>query len=118
LLRGDWNLDGSLSNTDIQAMLDALVNLEGYRTAHGLTQAHLHAVGDIDGSSAVTNADIQAMLDLLTSGGGTSAQQIALQVFGDEHYLDTYASSVPEPTSLALLTLSGIALARRRENRH
>jgi hypothetical protein len=74
--RGDWNRDGSLTNTDIQAMLDALVDLEGYRAAHGLSDDELRLIGDANSDGSVTNADIQALLDLLTSGGSqtTSTQ--------------------------------------------
>jgi hypothetical protein len=68
-VRGDLNLDGQLSNTDIQALLDALVDLDGYKTSHSLSDADLVAVGDIDGNGSVSNTDIQALLDLLTSGG-------------------------------------------------
>jgi hypothetical protein len=68
--RGDWNRDGSLTNTDIQAMLDALVDLEGYQASHNLSDDELRLIGDVNNDGAVTNADIQALLDLLTSGGG------------------------------------------------
>jgi hypothetical protein len=73
-------------------------------------------VGDIDGDGSVDNADIQAMLDLLTSGGGMSVQQIALEIFGDEHYLDAYATNVPESASLGLLTMGGVAMFGRRRS--
>jgi hypothetical protein len=73
LVLGDLNLDGVRTNTDIQAMLDALVNLDGYKASHYLLDADLISVADVDGNGAVGNTDIQALLDLLTSAGGLTA---------------------------------------------
>ena len=66
LLRGDFNLDGRVTNTDIQAMLDALTNLNAYKTAHGLSDTDLLTIGDINRDGAVTTADVSALLKLLT----------------------------------------------------
>jgi hypothetical protein len=71
--RGDWNRDGALTNLDIQAMLDALVDLEGYQASHNLSDDELRLIGDVNNDGSVTNADIQALLDLLTGGGGQTA---------------------------------------------
>jgi MYXO-CTERM domain-containing protein len=115
LLLGDWDFSGTVQNADIQAMLDALVDLDGYKAEHGLDDEELKEVGDLDGDDAVTNADIQAMLDYLTGGGGLAEiQALSLEVFGDAHVLDGYASSVPEPASLALAGMAGVTLLRRR----
>jgi hypothetical protein len=114
-LLGDWDFSDAVTNTDIQAMLDALVNLEGYKAEHSLTDEELQQIGDLNGDDAVTNADIQAMLDFLTGGGGLAEiQALSLEVFGDANYLNGVVSRVPEPSSLALVVLGGILIARLR----
>jgi hypothetical protein len=113
LLLGDFDQNGQVSNTDIQAMLDALTNVEGYKAQHGLTDAQLLRIADLDGNGAFTNADIQAMLDRLTGGGSQTVADISLELFGDAHYLDGVVAQVPEPASLGLL-LAGSAVVRAR----
>jgi hypothetical protein len=95
-------------------MLDALVNVDGYRAAHGLSESGFKLVGDMDLSGAVTNADIQALLNRLTGQSGQSVREISLEVFGDEDFLEAYTASVPEPATFALLAVGGVALLRRR----
>jgi hypothetical protein len=116
-LAGDFNLDELLTNADIQAMLDALVDLDGYRSAHGLSEADLRHIGDLDGGGQVTNSDIQAMLDLLTGQSGQSVADISLEVFGSASCIDAYAAQVPEPQTLGILGMAGtvfVALRRAR----
>ena len=73
LLPGDFNRDGHVDVADISAMLGALVDLKGYELSHGLTDAQLQVIGDLDGDFQLTNADIQPLLDLLSGGSGTMA---------------------------------------------
>jgi hypothetical protein len=114
LIKGDWDLSGEVTNADIQAMLDALVDLDGYKAAHELSDAELLLVGDIDDNGAVSNADIQAMLDDLTGGGGLAEiQALSLEVFGDAHVLDQHATHVPEPASAVILAMAGACLLVR-----
>jgi hypothetical protein len=114
-LEGDFNLDKAVTNVDIQAMLDALTNLDGYQSSRGLSDSELRVIGDIDHNGAVANADIQALLNLLTGGGSAAVRALSLEVFGDESYLDAVAASVPEPgTLMALATGAGIVWTRRR----
>ena len=53
------------------------------------------AIGDFTGDGLLTNGDIAGFVDLLTGGAPS-------------------ASIIPEPTSLALLGLGGLMIARRR----
>ena len=78
-VRGDLNLDGQLSNLDIQSMLAALVDVNGYQSAHNLSAVDFAAVADVNGDGHVTNADLQALLSLLTSGGGGTGSAVAVQ---------------------------------------
>jgi hypothetical protein len=96
-LLGDFNLDGSLTPGDIQAMLLALVNLADFQWRKGVSNADLLAIGDLNSDNKVTNGDIQSLLNLLASGEGSVA-------------------AVSEPGSGALL-LAGLMLVggvRRR----
>ena len=84
VLLGDVNLDGIVDTLDIQPFVDLL--------AGGGFQAE----ADIDENGVVDTLDIQPFVDIV-SGGSVAA-----------------ANAVPEPTSLALIGLGGLALIRRR----
>ena len=96
---GDFNRDGALSITDLQAMLKALTDLNMWKSSYDASDADLLAIGDLDHSGAVTNRDVQGLLNLLASqSGGTMA-------------------AVPEPSSLMLMAC-GMTLCwcRQRKN--
>ena len=76
---GDFNFDGKVTNADIQPMLDALANVNGYKSTHLLVDADLLALGDFNHDASFTTADISAYLKWL-------ANPTAIQ-------------PVPEPTS-------------------
>jgi fibronectin-binding autotransporter adhesin len=101
-LRGNFNLDGTVDNADIGAMLKALTDLNGYvnggNSLHvNLSNGDLLALGDFDGSGTITNRDIQPMLAYIGGLAGSGS-----------------LSSVPEPASWLLLAVGGaFALARR-----
>lgn len=103
---GDFNLSGETTNDDIQAMLDALVDLESYKSANGLSDVDLLAIGDINGLGGVTNDDIQPLLDLLTGSSLLAANNL---------------QSVPEPSAIALFiagSVGGAGAWRRRTRRN
>jgi T5SS/PEP-CTERM-associated repeat protein len=87
-LRGDFNRDGHVDSSDVTAMLAALVDLNGFTAANGLSTANLLSIADINGDGVVNNADLQGLLTLLKSGGGST-------------------SIVAEPSSLVLLMIGG-----------
>ena len=90
-LSGDFNRDGHVNASDIQGMVAALADLNGYETAESLTDSQLLSIGDVNRDGVVTNADLQALLNLLKSGGSSLA-------------------TVAEPASLALASL-GVSVA-------
>ena len=101
-LRGNFNLDSTVDASDIPAMLQALTDLNAYKNGNNplhilLTASELNAIGDFDNTGAVTNRDIQPMLDYmiaLSAGGSTAA--------------------VPEPSTVALLSLGGVFLVAQQ----
>jgi hypothetical protein len=88
---GDFNSDGHVNAADIPSMMQALTDLNAYKTNYFLSTANLTAIGDFDTDGRFTNADMQGLLSLLASGGGSAA-------------------AVPEPGTLSLLAI-GAALA-------
>jgi fibronectin-binding autotransporter adhesin len=96
---GDWDTNGTLNASDIPAMLQALVNLNAYKTSHSLTNEDFLNIADVNGSGTVTNADMQATLDLLANLG-----------FGS-------LASVPEPSTFVLLGMGAAFLLVRRRQR-
>jgi hypothetical protein len=86
---GDFNGDGHLTAADIPAMEAALANLSAYEATNGAS--YVESIGDINHDGVVNSADLQGLLNLLIAGGGSS-------------------SSVPEPASLALMSLGGLML--------
>jgi hypothetical protein len=95
--KGDWNQDGSLTTADVQAMLNALTDLNVYKQQKNLDNFGLLALGDFNSDGAVNNSDIQRMLNYLAAQGGGSL------------------AAVPEPSAVLLsLTATAIFWMRRR----
>jgi Glycoside hydrolase family 44/Dockerin type I domain/PEP-CTERM motif len=101
---GDVNLDGQVNFADFQALLGVLKNETAYDTAHNLTAANLASLADFNHDGVVDSADILPMEQFLVSGAAGSGTTTA----------------VPEPSTLLLLSLGGLALlaaVKRRSNR-
>lgn len=90
LLLGDINLDGVVDGLDI----DPFVTL--------LTSGGFQAQGDLNSDGVVDGLDIDPFVSVLTGANVSQAQ------------LTTLAAAVPEPSSLLLLGISGLAVLRRR----
>jgi uncharacterized repeat protein (TIGR03803 family) len=89
-LRGDFNLDGQITSADILAMLQSLGDLNTFQDANKLSAEDLLAIGDFNGDGKISNADIQPLLNLIARQSSATAT----------------VASVPEPSSIGLLSLS------------
>ena len=96
-LLGDFNVDSHVNNADIPVLMNALVDLNAYKSANSLTSDDVLNIGDLDLSGNITNADLQGLLDYLKGGHGST-------------------NPVPEPASWLLMGLGIACLAgiRRR----
>jgi hypothetical protein len=109
-VKGDFNLDGKLSNADLQAMLAALQISNAYQSSHNMSNEEFLAICDINGDGVVNAADIPAMEQLLASG-----IQVGNGIFGGGGSLAT----VPEPASAVLAASSfGLLMLGARRRRH
>lgn len=93
-LPGDANLDGTVSLADFLVL----------RANFGADSGHF-TTGDFDQNGTVSLADFL----LLRANFGTSSTYNA----PDAAMMDTWLATVPEPTSLATLSLGGLVLLRR-----
>jgi uncharacterized repeat protein (TIGR03803 family) len=90
---GDFNLDGQVTSADIPAMLQALTDLNTFQADNKLSTEDLLAIGDTNGDGNINNADLQQLLDLIAHPNPGNA-----------------TASVPEPTSIGLLSLGLLGL--------
>jgi GH35 family endo-1,4-beta-xylanase len=91
---GDLDLDGKVTNADLQAELSALADPGGYEASTGLSAADLVTMGDVNGDHAFDVGDLGALMNLLSgsAGGGST-------------------SAVPEPSTFLLYVLGGSTAA-------
>lgn len=98
-LRGDLNLDGSISVADISVLMNALSDLKTYETFHKLTDNALLNIADVNDDGFITNTDIQSLIaEVANAQGGQST-----------------VSAVPEPSAILLAlcgAMAGLALTR------
>jgi hypothetical protein len=109
LPKGDFNLDGELTNADIQAMLAALddpsfQNTNGLTSGNGNTNNPYAGIGDFNGDTFVDAADIRGLLQTL-AGNPVGAGSVA---------------PVPEPSAGVLCALAmavGTVMRRKLKRR-
>jgi len=95
---GDMNGDGHFNAQDISAMQAAIANPAAYEASKNITPAMFLSMADFNGDGKVNGSDLQTMLNDLKSGFGN-------------------ISTVPEPTSMALLSLGGVLVLARCRRR-
>ncbi len=95
IVAGDMNQDGFVSAADVSLMLSALANPSAFESTAHITDGQLHTLGDVNADGMFNNADLQSLLNLLKSGTNSM-------------------DPVPEPSTIALLTLGGLGLLARR----
>ncbi|HEY2761966.1 MAG TPA: hypothetical protein VGI75_14515 [Pirellulales bacterium] len=95
---GDFDLDGRMTNADLQAMISALASPASYKSAHGLSDLQWDQLGDFNGDGSVTVADISPFMQSLAgmSAGGSNV------------------AAVPEPSGLLLASWLATATFLRR----
>jgi hypothetical protein len=131
VLRGDLNSDGNVTASDISQMLTMLTDVNGYQSAHSLSNSALLAMADVNRDGVINNADLQALLIELQNPSAANAPVTASTVLADlttasDHlpvvadYSITFGggslSSVPEPSSLALVAIGSLLVCWRRRN--
>ena len=116
-VKGDFDMDGKLTNADMQSLLNALkginnspTGLDGYQAAHNMSNEEFLAICDVNGDGFVNLKDFSSLQQLLISG-----VQIGNGIFGGGGSL----AAVPEPASIIIggISLLGLILVRRHQRK-
>ena len=62
---GDFDLDGHVTNADLQAMISVLASPASYKASHGLTETQWDELGDFNSDGSVTVGDISSLMQTL-----------------------------------------------------
>jgi fibronectin-binding autotransporter adhesin len=73
ILLGDFNQDGHVDATDLQAEMQALTNVNAYQSGLGLSNSDLLQIADVNADQKFNNADLQGLIAYLQSGHGSMA---------------------------------------------
>jgi hypothetical protein len=107
---GDFDWSGGVNNQDIAGFVQALTNPAAYVAQfEEVDVADLFILGDFTGDNVFNNQDIAGFVSALT-GSRPVAEWSADPTFAP------LLALVPEPSSLGLLGLGGLALVRRRRS--
>ena len=58
VLAGDLSRDGHVDSADIQVMMQALTNPQGYESTYGVSAADLQRIGDVNVDGKFNDADL------------------------------------------------------------
>ena len=106
---GDLDRNSQITVADISALMAALSNLNGYRSANGLSDPTLFDdVADVNGDGKVNNLDIQSLISLVANlaTGSPAPGSIPGNVSSA-----SAVSAVPEPHSVVLFVFGISVLA-------
>ena len=98
---GDFNLDGTVTAADVQAMLTALADPNAFESLHGISASYFATMADVNKDGVVNNADVQALISMVANSGAGGSLSV-----------------VPEPAAGILLLLGAWPiwrLARRSQ---
>ncbi len=119
-VKGDFNLDGKLSSSDLQAALNAIKSqnrvasgslISGYQATHDMSNEEFLAICDINGDGYVNAKDFASLEALLVSG-----IQAGDGIFGGG---GGSVAAVPEPANVVLgaMSLGLFVFAAQRSRR-
>jgi hypothetical protein len=94
-ISGDFDLNGKITNADLQGMLAAIKDLDAFAAANGLSSADALALADINRDGIVNAADVQMLMNMLTQSSNSP-------------------QSVPEPAGWLLMGLAICSLRALR----
>ena len=105
---GDFNWSGGVDNQDIAGFVQALTDPAAYEAQfEEMDASDLFILGDYGGDNLFNNQDVAGFISVLT-GNRPMAEW-----FSDPEFAPLL-TLVPEPSSVVLLGLAGLAIVRRR----